>query len=51
MPDEQSAFIYNDQELLEAAKSIDPKILSHFRLTIPYRDFFQLIQRIPAGTL
>jgi hypothetical protein len=38
MPDEQSAFIYNDQELLEAAKSIDPKILSHFRLLEqPYR--------------
>jgi general secretion pathway protein A len=38
MPDEQSAFIYNDQELLEAAKSIDPKMLSHFRLLEqPYR--------------
>jgi len=38
MPDEQSSFIYNDQELLEAAKSIDPKILSHFRLLEhPYR--------------
>jgi hypothetical protein len=22
-----------------------------YNLTIPYRDFFQLIQRIPAGTL
>ena len=32
MPDEQSSFIYNDKELLEAAKSIDPQILSHFRL-------------------
>ena len=32
MPDEQPSFIYNDQELLEAAKSIDPQILSHFRL-------------------
>src|SRR5918998_531057 len=32
MPDEQSSFIQNDQELLEAAKSIDPQILSHFRL-------------------
>jgi type II secretory pathway predicted ATPase ExeA len=38
MPDEQPSFIYNDQELLEAAKSIDPKILSHFRLLEhPYR--------------
>jgi type II secretory pathway predicted ATPase ExeA len=38
MPDDQSSFIYNDQELLEAAKSIDPKILSHFRLLEhPYR--------------
>lgn len=32
MPDEHSSFIYNDKELLEAAKSIDPQILSHFRL-------------------
>jgi general secretion pathway protein A len=32
MPDEHSAFIYNDQELLEAAKSIGPKVLRHFRL-------------------
>ena len=38
MPDEQSSFIYNDQELLAAAKSIDPQILSHFRiLEMPYR--------------
>ena len=38
MPDEPSAFIYNDKELLEAAKSIDPQILSHFRLLEhPYR--------------
>lgn len=32
MPDEQPSFIYNDRELLEVAKSIDPQILSHFRL-------------------
>ena len=32
MPDEQPSFIQNDQELLEAARSIDPKVLSHFRL-------------------
>jgi type II secretory pathway predicted ATPase ExeA len=32
MPDQQSSFIQNDQELLEAARSIDPKVLSHFRL-------------------
>ena len=32
MPDEQPSFIYDDQELLEVAKSIDPTILSHFRL-------------------
>lgn len=38
MPDEQSSFIYNDKELLEAAKSIDPQILSHFRiLEHPFR--------------
>jgi general secretion pathway protein A len=38
MPDEQPSFIQNDQELLEAAKSIDPKVLSHFRLLEqPYR--------------
>jgi type II secretory pathway predicted ATPase ExeA len=38
MPDEQPSFIQNDQELLEAAKSIDPKVLSHFRLfEQPYR--------------
>jgi general secretion pathway protein A len=32
MPDEQPSFIRDDQELLEVALSIDPKILSHFRL-------------------
>src|SRR5918998_5554225 len=32
MSDEQPSFIYNDKELLEVAKSIDPTILSHFRL-------------------
>ena len=32
MPDQQPSFIQNDQELLEAARSIDPKVLSHFRL-------------------
>ena len=32
MPDEQPSFIYNDQALLEVAKSIDPQILNHFRL-------------------
>jgi general secretion pathway protein A len=38
MTDEQPSFIQNDQELLEAAKSIDPKVLSHFRLfEQPYR--------------
>ena len=38
MPDEQPSFIQNDQELLEAARSIDPKVLSHFRLLEqPYR--------------
>src|ERR671916_519343 len=38
MPDEHPSFIYDDQELLEAAKSIDPQILSHFRLLEqPYR--------------
>ena len=38
MPDEQPSFIYNDEALLEAAKGIDPKILSHFRLLEqPYR--------------
>jgi len=38
MPDEQSSFIYNDKDLLAAAKSIDPQILSHFRiLEMPYR--------------
>ena len=38
VPDEQPSFIQNDQELLEAARSIDPKVLSHFRLLEqPYR--------------
>jgi general secretion pathway protein A len=38
MQDEQPLFIQNDQELLEAALSIDPKILAHFRLLEqPYR--------------
>jgi type II secretory pathway predicted ATPase ExeA len=38
MPDDQPSFIQNDQKLLEVAKSIDPKILSHFRLLEhPYR--------------
>jgi general secretion pathway protein A len=38
MQDEQPSFIRNDQELLEVALSIDPKILSHFRLLEqPYR--------------
>src|SRR5918993_3473399 len=38
MPDERPSFIQNDQELLEAAKSIDPKVLNHFRLLEqPYR--------------
>lgn len=32
MPDDQPSFIRNDQELLEVALSIDPKILNHFRL-------------------
>jgi general secretion pathway protein A len=32
MPDEQPSFIQNDQELIEAAKSIGPKVLRHFRL-------------------
>ena len=32
MPDDQPAFLRNDQELLEFALSIDPKILRHFRL-------------------
>jgi type II secretory pathway predicted ATPase ExeA len=38
MPDEQPAFFQDDEELLEAAKGVDPKILSHFRLLEqPYR--------------
>jgi hypothetical protein len=38
MQDEQPSFIRNDQELLEVALSIDPKILTHFRLLEqPYR--------------
>jgi type II secretory pathway predicted ATPase ExeA len=38
MPDGKSSFFYNDEDLLEAAKGIDPKILSHFRLLEqPYR--------------
>jgi general secretion pathway protein A len=32
MQDEQSSFIQNDDQLLEIAFSIDPKILAHFRL-------------------
>jgi hypothetical protein len=32
MQDEQPSFLRNDEELLEVALSIDPKILSHFRL-------------------
>jgi hypothetical protein len=38
MPDAQPSYIRNDHELLELALSIDPKILSHFRLLEqPYR--------------
>jgi type II secretory pathway predicted ATPase ExeA len=38
MQDKQPSFIRDDQELLEVALSIDPKILSHFRLLEqPYR--------------
>jgi type II secretory pathway predicted ATPase ExeA len=38
MQDEQPSFLRDDQELLEVALSIDPKILSHFRLLEqPYR--------------
>jgi general secretion pathway protein A len=38
MQDEQPSFLQNDQELLEIAFSIDPKILEHFRLLEqPYR--------------
>jgi general secretion pathway protein A len=32
MQDEPPSFLRNDQELLEVALSIDPKILTHFRL-------------------
>jgi general secretion pathway protein A len=32
MQDEQSSFLQNDDQLLEIALSIDPKILAHFRL-------------------
>ncbi len=38
MPDAQPSFLTDDQELLEVAKGIDPKILSFFRLLEqPYR--------------
>jgi type II secretory pathway predicted ATPase ExeA len=38
MPDAQPSYIRNDHELLELALSIDPKILSYFRLLEhPYR--------------
>ena len=38
MQDEQPSFLRNDEELLEVALGIDPKILSHFRLLEqPYR--------------
>src|SRR3712207_2835486 len=38
MPEAQPSYIRNDSELLEFALSIDPKILSHFRLLEhPYR--------------
>jgi general secretion pathway protein A len=38
MQDEQPSFIRDDEELFEVASSIDPKILSHFRLLEqPYR--------------
>jgi type II secretory pathway predicted ATPase ExeA len=38
MQDEQPSFLQNDDQLLEIAFSIDPKILSHFRLLEqPYR--------------
>lgn len=32
MPDEQPSFIRDDKELLDVVLSIDPKVLSHFRL-------------------
>jgi type II secretory pathway predicted ATPase ExeA len=38
MQDEQPSFIQNDHELLELALSVDPKVLTHFRLLEhPYR--------------
>jgi type II secretory pathway predicted ATPase ExeA len=38
MPEEQPSYIGNDKELLDLALSIDPKVLSHFRLLEqPYR--------------
>ena len=38
MPDEQPLYISNDRDLLDLALSIDPKVLSHFRLLEqPYR--------------
>jgi general secretion pathway protein A len=38
MPVEQPSYIKNDQELLDLALSIDPKVLAHFRLLEqPYR--------------
>jgi type II secretory pathway predicted ATPase ExeA len=38
MQDEQPSFLQNDDQLLEIAFSIDPKILEHFRLLEhPYR--------------
>jgi general secretion pathway protein A len=38
MPDEQPSFIQNDNELLELAFSVDPTVLTHFRLLEhPYR--------------
>jgi ABC-type transporter Mla maintaining outer membrane lipid asymmetry ATPase subunit MlaF len=32
MQDEQSSFLQSDEQLLEVALGIDPKILAHFRL-------------------
>jgi general secretion pathway protein A len=38
MQDEQPSFLRNDQQLLELALSVDPKVLTHFRLLEhPYR--------------
>jgi general secretion pathway protein A len=38
MQDEQPSYISNDQELLDLALSVDPKVLAHFRLLEqPYR--------------